>query len=122
MWIVRATLALLVIVCVVAFAFYNIGPGNEVDVNLIYVKYAGVPMITVVFWSFVGGMFVSLLLFVSVYIRLSVQTRTLRKRVKSLEGEVTVLRNRPIEESANLLSGRPEPGTKVKSSFDLGVD
>ncbi len=121
MWIIRATLALLVIVCVVAFAFYNIGPGNEVDVNLIYVSYTGVPMITVVFWAFVGGMIVSLSLFISVYIRLSVQLRSMRKRVRALESEVTVLRNRPIEESADLLAGVDESQRKIKSSFDQGT-
>lgn len=115
MWIVRAILITLVIVCIVAFAFYNIGPGNEVDVNLIYVSFANVPMVTVVFWSFVAGASVSLLLFISVYIKLLVQVRAARKRVQALESEVTVLRNRPIEESAELMAGSDKSGSQRES-------
>lgn len=110
MWIVRAILVTLVIVCIVAFAFYNVGPGNEVKVNLIYVTIYDVSMVIVVFWSFVAGAIVSLLLFISVYVKLLVQARSARKRVLALESEVTVLRNRPIEESAELIAGRGEAG------------
>lgn len=116
MWIVRAILITLVIVCIVAFAFYNIDRGNEVDVNLIYVSFANVPMVTVVFWSFVAGAFVSLLLFISVYIKLLVQIRSARKRVHALESEVTVLRNRPIEESAELIIDSEKSGPRRDSA------
>ncbi len=117
MWIVRAILIAIVIICVVAFAFYNVGPGNEVDVNLIYVTFTNVPMVTVVFWSFVAGILVSLFLFISIYIKLSVQLRTSNKRVQALEGEVTVLRNRPIEESVELLKGADSNGADIESPF-----
>ena len=110
MWVVRAIMIALVIVCVVAFAFYNIGPENKVDVDLVYVAFNDVPMVTVVFWSFVAGMLVSLLLFISVYIRNSVALRSALRRIKALENEVTVLRNRPIEESVDLLKGADNKG------------
>ncbi|MEE8576511.1 MAG: LapA family protein [candidate division Zixibacteria bacterium] len=120
MWAVRAILAALMIIVVVAFAYFNLSPSQTVDVNLIYVKYLGVPLVTVVFWSFVAGMVVSLILFISVYIRLSVQIRSSTKRINALEGEVAVLRNRPIEESADLLKGADEKHLEVKSPFTEG--
>ncbi|UCE24768.1 MAG: LapA family protein [Candidatus Zixiibacteriota bacterium] len=117
MWVVRAIIIALLVIVVVAFAYFNFSPSQKVDVNLIYVKYLDVPLVTVVFWSFVAGVLVSLVLFISVYIRLSVQIRTASRRVTALEGEVAVLRNRPIEESADLLKGADEKQLEVESPF-----
>jgi uncharacterized membrane protein YciS (DUF1049 family) len=117
MWAVRAILIALLIIVVVAFAYFNFNPSQKVDVNLIYVKYLDVPLVTVVFWSFVAGVLVSLILFISVYIRLSVQIRASARRITALEGEVAVLRNRPIEESADLLKGADEKKLETKSPF-----
>ncbi len=110
MWAVRAILIVALILCVVAFAYYNSDLQQNVRVNLIWVQYVDVPLITVVFWSFVPGVLVSLFLFMSVFIKQSVQLRATRRRIKALEGEVTALRNRPIEESADLVaSGESKP-------------
>jgi uncharacterized integral membrane protein len=117
MWAVRAVIVALLVIMVVAFAYFNFSPSQKVDVNLIYVKYLDVPLVTVVFWSFVAGVLVSLILFISVYIRLSVQMRAAAKRISALEGEVAVLRNRPIEESADLLKGADDKQLQVKSPF-----
>jgi uncharacterized integral membrane protein len=106
MWAVRAILIVALVLCVVAFAYYNPPIDQEgVKVNLVWAKFVDVPLITVVFWSFVIGMLVSLFIFISMFIRQSVELRSTRRRIKALEGEVTALRNRPIEESAEL--GRP---------------
>ncbi len=117
MWVIRAIIIALLVIVVVAFAYFNFSPSQKVDVNLIYVKYLDVPLVTVVFWSFVAGVLVSLVLFISVYIRLSVDIRTASRRVTALEGEVAVLRNRPIEESADLLKGADEKQLEVESPF-----
>ena len=117
MWAIRAVLIALLIIIVVAFAYFNFNPSQKVDVSLIYVKYLDVPLVTVVFWSFVAGVLVSLFLFISVYIRLTVQLRAAGRRVGALEGEVAVLRNRPIEESADLLKGADEKKLETKSPF-----
>ena len=117
MWAIRAILLAIVVVCVVAFAYFNFSPDQKVAVELIYAKYVDVPLVTVVFWSFVAGVLVSLVTFISVYVKLSVQVRTANKRVHALEGEVTVLRNRPIEESADLLKGADEQNREVQSPF-----
>ena len=65
-----------------------------------------------------AGMLVSLVMFISIYVRLSVQVRSAAKRINALEGEVAVLRNRPIEESADFLKGADDKNLKVKSPFD----
>lgn len=122
MWAVRAILVALLIIIVVAFAYFNFNPAQKVDVNLIYVKYLDVPLVTVVFWSFVSGVLISLILFISVYIRLTVQIRASAKRISALEGEVAVLRNRPIEESADLLKGADEKKLETKSPFTAEDD
>jgi uncharacterized membrane protein YciS (DUF1049 family) len=119
MWAVRAVLIAILIIIVVAFAYNNFGADQTVDVNLtpFYHNYADVPLVTVVFWAFVAGVVLSLLLFVTTYIKLSVQTHSLRKRIRSLEGEVAILRNRPIEESADLLKGVDDDEGEVQSAF-----
>ncbi len=120
MWVLRAILVALVVVCVVAFALYNVGSGQTVTVNLIWVKFVEVPLITVVFWSFAAGVLVSLLLFISVYIKLSMQLRAARKQARALEGEVTILRNRPIEESADFLVRSEKQEERTDSPFGTG--
>lgn len=103
MWAIRALLIALIVICIVAFFSYNVGTEQKVDIDLIYDAFYDVPLFVVVFWSFVAGTLVSLLLFISVYIKLSVGNHTAKKRIRALESEVTVLRNRPIEESAELI-------------------
>ena len=58
MWAIRAIFIVILIIAVVAFAYYNLGTDQKVDINLIWAQYIDVPLITVVFWSFVGGMLV----------------------------------------------------------------
>ena len=107
MWAVRSALIALLIILVIAFAYNNFGSDQVVNVHLqpFFPDRIDVPLVTVVFWAFVSGVVLSLLLFITTYIKLSLQIHTMKKRVRALESEVTILRNRPIEESANLLAG-----------------
>ncbi len=110
MWALRAILIVALVLCVVAFVYYNPPSEQYIQVNLGWVQYSQLPLVTVVFWSFVPGVLVSLFVFMSVFLKQSVQLRATRRRIKALEGEVTVLRNRPIEESADLVaSGESKP-------------
>ncbi|MCK4633018.1 MAG: LapA family protein [candidate division Zixibacteria bacterium] len=113
MWVIRAVIIALVVVCVVGFANYNLGPDKTVDVDLIYAQRVDVPLITVVFWAFVGGVIVSLVGFISVYIRLTVDLRSVRKKMRALEHEITTLRNRPIEESAEFIEKQSGAGSGI---------
>jgi uncharacterized integral membrane protein len=119
MWAVRAILIAILLIAVIAFAFNNFGPEQQVDVNLapFFANYTDVPLITVVFWAFVAGVILALLLFVATYVNQSVLIHTSRKKIRALENEVTVLRNRPIEESAELLKGADEKNTQIDSPF-----
>jgi len=119
MWAVRAVIVALLIIVVVAFALNNYGPEQTVDVHLkpLYHNYANVPLVTVVFWSLVSGMILALLLVLTNYIKLSVQMHSAKKRIKALESEVAILRNRPIEESADLLKGADGRDEQTKSAF-----
>jgi uncharacterized integral membrane protein len=119
MWAVRAVLIAILIIIVVFFAYNNFGPDQTVDVHLqpFYDNYVDVPLVTVVFWSFVAGIILSLLLFVTTYFKLSVQVRSSRKKIKALETEVAILRNRPIEESADLLKKPGDKPGETASSF-----
>lgn len=122
MWVIRAVLIAVLILLLVAFAYNNMGPDQTVDVNLrpLLPNYVDVPLVTVVFWSFVSGVMLALLLFVTIYIRQTVDWHAARKRIKTLEGEVAILRNRPIEESADLLKGVDAKIPEVKSPFAEG--
>jgi len=119
MWVVRTILVLLLLLLVVAFAFNNTSPDQNVAVRLqpLFPNYVDVPLITVVFWSFVVGALLCLVLFVSMYVKLSIQTHSARKRIRSLESEVAILRNRPIEESAELLRGADQKKEESESPF-----
>ncbi len=103
MWVFRSILILVIIAVIVGFAVYNSGPSQTVDVDLIWAKRFDVPVITIVFWSFVLGSLISLLLFISVYLKISNQLSEAQKAIKGLQVEVTTLRNRPIEETRDLL-------------------
>ena len=119
MWIIRTVLVLLLVILVVGFAYNNMGPDQKVAIQLepLFVNYVDVPVVTVVFWALVAGVVLSFLLFVSVCLKLSVQGHAARKRIRALEGEVTILRNRPIEESAELLKGADRKKDEQASPF-----
>lgn len=119
MWVIRAILIVIIVIAVIAFGFFNFSTNQQVDVNLIFEQYVEVPMVTVVFFSFVVGMLVSLVLFISIYIKLSIQNRLANKRITALESEVSILRNRPIEESVNLIKDKKQD-ENLKSPFDTG--
>ena len=108
MRVLGSILILIVIAVIIGFALYNSGPDQSVDVNLIWTQRFDVPIITVVFWSFILGMLISLLLFISIYIKQSNQIREANRRAKGLQTEVTVLRNRPIEETKDLLEKKDD--------------
>ena len=120
MWAIRAILIAVLIILVIAFAYKNFSVEQVVDVHLepLMGDRGDVPLVTVVFWAFVSGVVLSLLLFVTTYIKLSVQLRSQRRRVRALESEVNILRNRPIEESAGLLEGVDKRQNDIQSPLD----
>ena len=106
MWVIRSLLILIVMAVIIGFAYYNVGLNQEVDIHLLFTERFDVPLLTVIFWAFILGAAVSMILFVSIYLKQYNQIRQTRKMVKGLQIEVTALRNRPIEESKDLLENR----------------
>jgi uncharacterized membrane protein YciS (DUF1049 family) len=76
-----------------------------------------VPIVTVVFWSFVAGAILALILFLTGYVSQLIVIRSLRRQVKALETELSILRNRPIEDSAGLVSGADQRAALMSSPF-----
>ena len=122
MLIIRSILIAIMMILVIAFAYNNFGPEQKVDVYLrpVLPNYLDVPLVTVVFWSLVAGMLKSLQIFISIYIKQTMDLHAAKRRIKALEGEVGILRNRPIEESAELLKGADSRIREVKSPFSEG--
>ena len=119
MWVIRAILVLVLLILLVGFAFNNSAPDQKVAVRLepLFPNYVDVPLLTVVFGAMVAGAALSLLLFITIYIKLSVETHSFRRRIRALESEVAILRNRPIEESAELIKGSDRKYGDMKSPF-----
>ncbi len=103
MWVFRSFLILVIIGIILGFALSNSGLEQKVDIDLIWTQRYDVPILTVVLWSFILGALVSWLLFVSVYLKQSTQLNKANREIKGYKDEVTALRNRPIEETKNLL-------------------
>lgn len=120
MWAVRAIGIFLVIALVVGFVVYNYSMDQRVAVNLYWKQYENVPLLVVIFWSFLAGMALSLVLFVGVYLRQLTQISSARKAVKGLNEEVSALRNRPIEESQDMF-GDEDKARPVKTGHETGV-
>lgn len=122
MWVIRTILIAVLLLLLIGFAYNNMGDNHTVNVNLQPVgpNLQDVQLNVVVFWAMAAGVMLSMLLFVSIYIRQAVDTHAFKKRIKALEAEVSVLRNRPIEESADLLKGADARLAEVKSPFAEG--
>lgn len=95
MGILRAILILIVLAIIIGFSVYNAGP--RVDVDLIKSTY-NVPLVVVVYWSFLAGMVVAFLLVLSYIVKVQTERRMDRQDKRRLELEVSALRNRTIEE------------------------
>lgn len=120
MWIVRLIVIMALVGGLIIFAFNNARPNQVVDVNLqpFYANYTDVPLLTVVGGAIVGGMIIGLILFGLMYVRQSVSLHDASRRVKALENEVAILRNRPIDEVADLMSGSDSRKAESRSLFD----
>lgn len=105
MWLVRLLLSLALVGLVILFGLGNNYPHQKVDVNLqpLYYNYTQVPLLTVVAISVIAGLLIATIMFALVYLRQSVQLRTHEKNIRALEQEISILRNRPVEESATSL-------------------
>lgn len=108
MWILRTLALILVVVVVLGFVVYNHSLDQRVTIDLYWKLFEDVSLLVALFWAFLSGLVISLLMFMGVYIRQLAQLSMARRSIRGLNEELAALRNRPIEDSADLFS---EPAT-----------
>ena len=118
MWAIWAVLILLLILGMVFFAFNNLTQVVDINLRPLFEDRENVLLLTVVFWSFVSGALLSVFLFVTNFIKQLVNVRAANRKIKALESELAILRNRPIEESAELLKGADSKKSSDRSVFE----
>ncbi|MEZ5359063.1 MAG: LapA family protein [Candidatus Zixiibacteriota bacterium] len=108
MWLLRAIIGVLIFVILLGFFVYN--AEQRVSVHIMTTLYHDVPLIVVVFWSFVFGLLTSFLLSITVYFKQASDIRRLKRSAENLNSEITALRNRPIEEAEDkfILPGKED--------------
>lgn len=96
----RVFLIIIIISVIVGFSLYN--SSEKVDVNLVRVEYHNVPLIIVVYWTFLIGMIVTFILGLSYVARVHADMREERRQVQRLTSEITALRNRSFEDLSDV--------------------
>ena len=98
MWVIRALLVLVLLVILLGFSVYN--AQERVAVNILNTRYVNVPLIFVAYWAFVFGLVVSFIMFATVYLKQVGEIRRYKRQSENLQSEISALRNRTIEDSA----------------------
>ncbi len=93
----RAATLLVVMFLAMGFAFLN--NRELVDVNLYWGTFQDAPMAWVVFVAFLFGALVGWSFSVLLVLELQTRLREMRRRQARLEGELTTLRNLPIDDA-----------------------
>jgi uncharacterized integral membrane protein len=99
----RTAIAVVLFVLLLGFAVLN--PAETVDIDLFFAEYQNVYLLWVLFTTFLlgglGGLLVSVLWIVELQTKLS----QIKRSSRQLEGELTTLRNLPLEDSDVLRRG-----------------
>ena len=91
---------LLVLIMVVAIGFTVMNPGERVRVDLFFIEpLENVPMVEALFFAFVLGLVGGLAVAVLRILELQTQLRNERRSGNRLQGELTTLRNLPLDDS-----------------------
>jgi uncharacterized integral membrane protein len=99
----RAATLLLVMFLAMGFAFLN--NRELVDVNLYWGRVQDAPMAWVVFVAFLLGAGIGYSLSLFLVLELQNRLRDIRRRQSRLEGELTTLRNLPLDDTESLGTG-----------------
>ena len=105
----RVIWALLGLILIAALLGFSIQNANQlVTIQIVTTAYYNVHLIYITYWAFIFGMALSFFVLATVIFRQATDLRRIRKKVSSLNGEISALRNRPIEESPDkfLQSGK----------------
>ena len=94
---------LLVLIMVVAIGFTVMNPGERVRVDLFFMPpYENVPLVEALFFAFLLGLLGGLTVAVIRILELQAQLRAERRSGSHLRGELTTLRNLPLEDADEL--------------------
>jgi uncharacterized integral membrane protein len=97
---------LLILIMVVAIGFTVMNPGERVRVDLFFVPpFENVPMVEALFFAFLLGLVAGLAVAVIRILELQAQLRDARRAGHRLEGELTTLRNLPLDEADEPAAG-----------------
>lgn len=97
MWIIRNFVWLLLISAVGWFMWENM-PGRVSEIHIIGTTYRDLPVISVVFASFVIGMFLAFLISSIHYLKGRAAMHKLARENHNLKEELRALRNLPLED------------------------
>lgn len=89
-------LSLLLLILFIIFVILN--GGQIVDIRYLGLEYLGIPLSIVVFFSFLIGVFFTLVIAVINEIRIRGRLNKVRKENQRLKEELDSLRNLPVEE------------------------
>lgn len=98
----------LVVIMLVAIGFTVLNPGQTVDIDLFVAHYSNVFLVWVLFCAFLLGGAGGFLAAVLKIVELQAKLRDLRRSSRQLEGELTNIRNLPLDE-ADPISGESAP-------------
>lgn len=97
----RNVLLVVIVLAMIGFAVLN--PAQQIDLDLwLLGKWTEVPLVAALFLAFLIGTAVGLLFMVVTVIELRGRLHDARKSGRRLEGELTSLRNLPLEETDDL--------------------
>ncbi len=105
MWAIRAALLLLILLVIIAVTLLN--NTQNVAFNLLFVRYERIPLIAVIYWSFLAGIIITIVLGLSYVFKLQSQLRRRGKEIKRLSAEVGNL-NREVMSPQPPAESRPE--------------
>jgi uncharacterized integral membrane protein len=105
--LVRNVLLLVVVIALIGFAVLN--PGQRAEVDLwVAGRFVDVPLVEIVFIAFVLGVAIGLAFSVVAIFELQTKVREARRSGERLQGELTSLRNLPLEEVEETPTGGGE--------------
>jgi uncharacterized integral membrane protein len=97
MWFLRNIAWLLTLVLVGLFIYANYSE-RVTAVNLVWHRWTNVPSFVALFVAFVAGMLVAFVLTFVQYLKGQAASRQMAQQVKDLKGELSALRNLPLDD------------------------
>lgn len=113
MWMLKWLGIAALLIVLLGFSMLNLG--QMVDIDLFFWRFRDLPLILVIFESFIGGMLVWFLIAFVNEMKLRSELRMTRKNRDELQRELRTMRNQPFDE---LEGDRPEAKRAVVTSDD----